>query len=61
MREDESKAQKHEAIHPKDRMLFADVIVRSIESARKSSLPVPRPRNARASRCERIDSGRGIA
>lgn len=29
MREDESKAQKHEAIHPKDRMLFADVIARS--------------------------------
>ena len=29
MREDESKAQKHEAIHPKERMLFADVIARS--------------------------------
>jgi hypothetical protein len=29
MREDESKAQKHEAIHPQNRMLFADVIARS--------------------------------
>lgn len=29
MREDERKAQKNEAVHPKDQMLFADIIARS--------------------------------